>query len=65
MLHAFVTMVQLTSKLTLAYGNMRVFYFCQVTQCKFVCDTRVNFRVEHASYILCAARDPSSCATRL
>ena len=56
-------MVQLTSKLTLAFGDARVFfYFCQVTRSKLACDMRVNFRVEHASYISCAARDPSSCA---
>ena len=54
--------VQLTSKLTLACGNTRVFYFCQVTQSELACDTRVNFRVEHASSISYAARDPSSCA---
>ena len=54
--------VQLTSKLTLACGNTRVFYFCQVTQSELACDKRVNFHVEHASSISCAARDPSSCA---
>ena len=55
--------VPLMSKLTL---NTRVFlYFRRVTQSKLVCDTRVNFCVEHASYILCAARDPSLCAARL
>ena len=44
--------VQLASKLTLACDNMRVFfYFWQVTQSELTCDTRVNFRVEHASYI--------------
>ena len=60
------TTVQLISKLTLAYGNMRVFrYFCRVTRTELACDTRVIFRVEHASPISCAARDPSSCAARL
>ena len=55
--------VPLKSKLTLVCGNTRVFlYFCQVTQSELTCDARVNFRVEHASSILCATRDPSSCA---
>ena len=62
MLH---TIVQLTSKLTLACEDTRVFSFCQVTQSELVCDTRVNFCVEHVSYISCAARDSSSCAARL
>ena len=58
--------VQLTSKLTLACGNTRVvFYFCRVTRTKLVCDTRVDFRVEHVSSILCTTRDPSSCAAQL
>ena len=44
--------VQLTSKLTLARDNTCVFfYFCRVAQSKQVCDTRVNFYVEHARYI--------------
>ena len=45
-------------------SDMRVFYICQVTQSKLACDTRVNFRVEHASYISCVARDPSLCAAQ-
>ena len=58
----YTAKVQLMSKLTLACGNTYVFYFCRVTQSKLACDTRVNFRVEHASYVLCTARDPSLCA---
>ena len=58
--------VLLMSKLTLACGKMRVFlYFCRVTQSELACDTRVNFRVEHASYNSCAAQDPSLRAARL
>ena len=58
--------VQLISKLTLMCSNTRVFlYFCCVTWTKLACDTRVIFRVEHASFISCAAQDPSSCAARL
>ena len=33
------------------------FNFCRVTQYELVCDTRVNFRVVHMSYILCTAQD--------
>ena len=58
----YVATVQLVSKLILVCRNMRVFYFCRVTQSEFACDTKINFRVEHTSYILCAAQDPSSCA---
>ena len=48
--------VQLISKLTLVCGNMCMFlYFCQVTRTELACDTRVIFRVEHASSISCAA----------
>ena len=58
--------VQLISKLTLACSNTNVFlYFCRVTRTKLACDTRVIFRVEHTSSILCAVRDTSSCAARL
>ena len=47
--------VPLMSKLTLACDNTRVFlYFCRVTWTKLACDSRVNFRVEHASSISCA-----------
>ena len=57
------TMVQLTSKLTLVCEDTCVFfYFCLVTQSELACDMRANFHVKHASYILCAAQDPSSCA---
>ena len=59
-------MVPFMSKLTLACINMRVFlYFCRGTQYKLAFDMRVNFRVEHASSMSCAARDPSLCAARL
>ena len=65
-LFVFIHMVPLTSKLTLTCGNTRVFlYFCQVTQTKLSCDTRVNLHVEHVSSISCATRDPSSCAAQL
>ena len=48
--------VQLTSRLTIACEDTYVlFYFCRVTQSDLTCDTRVNFPVEHASYILCGA----------
>ena len=58
--------VQLISKLTLQCTNMHVFLcFCRVTQTELAYDTRVIFRVEHTSSILCAAQDPSSCAARL
>ena len=58
-------MVQLMSKLTLACEDTRVFlYFCRVTQSELTCDTMVNFRVEHTSYISCTAQDPSLCAAR-
>ena len=58
--------VQLTSKLTLACCNTRVFsYFCLETQSELACDTRVNFCVEHTSYISCTAQDPPSCAALL
>ena len=46
-------MVPLTSKLMLAFSNMRVFlYFCRGTRTELVYDTRVNFHVEHVSSIL-------------
>ena len=58
--------VQLMSRLTLTCEDIHVFlYFCRVTQSELTCDTRVNFRVENASYISCTARDPSSYAARL
>ena len=48
--------VQLMFKLTLVCEDTCVlFYFCRVTQSELACDMRVNFHVEHASYILCAA----------
>ena len=52
LLSSYIHTVQLTSKLTLACGNTSVFfYFCRVIQSELACDMRVNFRVEHVSYI--------------
>ena len=66
MVNAMRSTVQLISKLTLACGNTRVFlYFCGVTRAELMCDMRVIFRAEHASSILCAARDLSLCAAQL
>ena len=49
--------VQLTSRLTLACEDTHVlFYFCRVTQSELTCDARVDFPVEHASYI-CAVHE--------
>ena len=61
-----IVMVPPTSKLTLACSNMSVFlYFCRGTRTELAYDTRVNFHVEHVSYISCATRDPSLCAAQL
>ena len=58
----YIHMVLLTSKLILMCNTHVFLYFCRVTRSELACDTRVNFRVEHASSISCATRDPSSCA---